>query len=425
MNLLSRDTVNSATTSPTFESDIVAYLRSPRAIRERCSQVFELALHENLEHFVCHLDHLDTVADYVIQVTLDAYPDLNIPFHSRWRHFEVSSPDRMANFNQRIQQYDRREQARLKIDLAVVSVLLDAGAGKDWTYTEPDTELTFNRSEGLAIASFHLFCTGAFSSNPDQPLQVDADGLRSIDLDMLKAGFQVTDRNPLVGLDGRLHLLHQLGGALTQSPDLFGHDQPRPGHLVDYLTRQQINHAIPAANILQAILDGFSSIWPGRITLNATNLGDVWPHPALPQISPGSHFIPFHKLSQWLTYSLLEPLAEAGLDVTDLDSLTGLPEYRNGGLFIDLGVLQPKHLAVTQQVHSPDSTIIVEWRALTVILLDQVADCIRQQLGVVAEQLPLARILQGGTWSAGRRIASDRRVGGVPPIQIKSDGTVF
>ena len=417
--------MNSTATSPVFESDIVAYLRSPRAIRERCGQIFELALHENLEHFSCHLDHLDIVADYVIQVTRDVYPDLDIPFHSRWRHFEAGSADRMVDFNQRIQQYDRIEQARLKIDLAVMSVLLDAGAGKDWAYTEPNTGLVFNRSEGLAIASFHLFCNGAFSSNPDQLLQVDADGLRSIDLDILKAGFQVNDSNPLVGLDGRLHLLHQLGVALAQSPDLFGHNEPRPGYLADYLTRQHSNQTISAAHILHAVLEGFSSIWPGRITLNATNLGDVWPHPALPQTSPGSQFIPFHKLSQWLTYSLLEPLADAGIDVTDLDSLTGLPEYRNGGLFIDLGVLQPKHLAVTQQVHSPDSSVIVEWRALTVILLDQVADCIRQKLGVVAEQLPLARILQGGTWSAGRRIAGDRRPGGVPPIQIKSDGTVF
>ena len=49
--------------------------------------------------------------------------------------------------------------------------------------------------------------------------------------------------------------------------------------------------------------------------------------------------IPFHKLSQWLAYSLIEPLQAAGIAVTDIDGLTGLAEYRNGGLFVDAGVI--------------------------------------------------------------------------------------
>jgi len=139
----------------------------------------------------------------------------------------------------------------------------------------------------------------------------------------------------------------------------------------------------------------------------------------------GSQLIPFHKLSQWLTYSLLEPLQELGLTLTHLDSLTGLPEYRNGGLCIDLGLLQAKQDTIQTQKHSPNSPVIVEWRALTVVLLDQIATEIRRQLGMTAAQLPLAKILQGGTWSAGRRIANQLRPKGIPPIQIESDGTVF
>ncbi|MEB3211718.1 MAG: URC4/urg3 family protein [Leptolyngbyaceae bacterium] len=417
-----------------IQADVIQYLRSPLAIRERCSQLFNLALVGDLEHFSCHLDQLDETAQYVIQVTQHAYPDAKIPFHSRWRHFEVGTASRMAAFQNAIQPYSPPEQARIKIDLAVVSVLLDAGAGKDWSYREPDTDGVWSRSEGLAIASFHMFCNGAFSSDPDHPLRVDAEKLRSLTLDDLAAGFQVSRDNPLVGLDGRLHLLHHLGDALLQSPQIFQPgeirepDQPsvaRPGYLLDYLVAHHPTHTLPAEAVLSAVLEGFSSIWPGRVILEGVNLGDVWPHPALPKTSPGSHLVPFHKLSQWLTYSLLEPLAEGGLTINDLDSLTGLPEYRNGGLFIDFGVLQPKHEAVTQQTHSPESSVIVEWRSLTVILLDRLAERIRQKLTLTAEQLPLACVLQGGSWSAGRKIAAERRPGGVPPIQISSDGTVF
>ncbi|NJR51319.1 MAG: URC4/urg3 family protein, partial [Leptolyngbyaceae cyanobacterium CSU_1_3] len=124
-------------------------------------------------------------------------------------------------------------------------------------------------------------------------------------------------------------------------------------------------------------------------------------------------------------HSLLEPLQELGLEITHLDAMTGLPEYRNGGLCLDLGLLQLKNEALSQQRHSPSSDLIVEWRALTVSLLDHIAHTLRQQLDLSEIDLPLVKILQGGTWAAGRKIAAKLRPGGIPPIQIASDGTVF
>ncbi len=167
------------------------------------------------------------------------------------------------------------------------------------------------------------------------------------------------------------------------------------------------------------------NIWPGREAIAGVNLGDVWLHAALKGNNPYDQYVPFHKLSQWLTYSLLEPLQELGLEITRLDELTGLPEYRNGGLCLDLGLLEVKDTAILQESHLPGSEVIVEWRALTVSLLDRIAAAIRQKLNLSSTELPLVKVLQGGTWTAGRRIAAQLRVGGVPPIQIESDGTVF
>ena len=135
--------------------------------------------------------------------------------------------------------------------------------------------------------------------------------------------------------------------------------------------------------------------------------------------------MPFHKLTQWLTYSLLEPLEEAGLVVTGLGALTGLPEYRNGGLLLDLGLLAPRDPALMERPLTVDSLPVVEWRAVTVIALDRIAEAVRQQLMKSEAEFPLARVLEGGTWAAGRRIAAERRTGGMPPMQIESDGTVF
>ena len=78
-------------------------------------------------------------------------------------------------------------------------------------------------------------------------------------------------------------------------------------------------------------------IWPSRLSLAGVALGDCWRHPAIRREDATNGLVPFHKLSQWLSYSLIEPLQEAGIAVTEIDGLTGLPEYRNGGLFIDFG----------------------------------------------------------------------------------------
>ena len=122
--------------------------------------------------------------------------------------------------------------------------------------------------------------------------------------------------------------------------------------------------------------------------------------------------MPLHKLSQWLSYSLIEPLQRAGIEVTDIDGLTGLAEYRNGGLFVDTGVLALRDPAAAQREHDVDSELVVEWRALTVALLDRLAEVVRGRLSMDRETLPLAHILQGGTWAAGRAIADKRRTDG-------------
>jgi hypothetical protein len=243
----------------------------------------------------------------------------------------------------------------------------------------------------------------------------------SIDEHRLGEAFQVRPDNPLVGLAGRAALLRGLGHALVTSSWFPG---TRPGGLVDSLGAIAQDGGISAAEILGALLDGLGTIWPGRITLGDVNLGDVWEHPAAGGEGASAGLVPFHKLSQWLAYSLFEPLEDAGLRISAPGALTGLPEYRNGGLLLDTGVLVPRDPQLLRATYRVGDAPIVEWRALTVALLDRIADVVRERLGKSAAELPLANILEGGTWAAGRKLAAERR-GGKPPITIESDGTVF
>jgi hypothetical protein len=108
-----------------------------------------------------------------------------------------------------------------------------------------------------------------------------------------------------------------------------------------------------------------------------------------------------------------------------VDGLTGLAEYRNGGLFVDTGVLRLTDPGASGRTHNVSDPLIVAWRSMTVALLDRLAPRVRDLLGVGAEEFPLARMLEGGTWIAGRRIAAELRADGGPPFAIISDGTVF
>ena len=405
---------------PADVADQIAYLRSPLAIRARCESILEAGLAGKLAHFSVDLSRMPDVAARVAEVTRAAYPDLNIPVHGRTNHFRAGGVDRVLAFERKLAGLSREERARTWVDLIVVSVLLDAGAGDAWRFREPGTGVVIGRSEGLAVASLHAFEAGLFSSDPARPLRADAAGLRTLDPARLAIAFQASTDNPLAGLDGRIGLVRDLGGAIASARAIFPGD--RPGGLVDYLRR---DGGIPSVDLLRALLEGLAPIWPGRIELGGVNLGDVWRHPSAGGEGITAGLVPFHKLSQWLAYSLFEPLERAGIPILQPGALTGLPEYRNGGLFVDLGVLVPNHDGVRGGVHAPGDEVIVEWRALTVALLDRVAELVREVLGKTPAELPLACVLEGGTWAAGRAVAAELRKGGGPPIRIASDGTVF
>ncbi len=385
-----------------------------------------IGLEDKLPNFRVDLGRLDSAAERTLAATLKAYPSLEVPFHSRWRHFVFEGQDRWATIDKAARWPNPAARSRAALDLAIVSVLLDAGAGPQWHYRDPISGKNIGRSEGLALASLAMFAHGIFSSNAGRPIQADAEGLARLSDQAVRDGFQVSDSNPLVGVEGRADLLRRLGALLASKPEIFGrNDAPRPGGLFDHLSTLAKDGQIKAPTILSELLHHFGPIWPSRLSLGGVALGDCWRHPSLITADATSEFMPLHKLSQWLTYSLIEPLQWAGITVTDIDGLTGLAEYRNGGLFIDTGVLAFRDPAAATREHDVSSPLVVEWRALTVALLDRLAEVLRTRLKMDSESLPLAKILEGGTWAAGRAIARELRADGSPPLKVISDGTVF
>jgi hypothetical protein len=384
-------------------------LLSAAAVRARAHELLTIALEDGLAEWRVDLGKLDAAADLTAEVVRDSYPDLKVPFHARWRHFVVAGRDLWTEC---AKPSDPAELGRAAFDLVIPSVLLDAGAGPGWRYRDAATGAELGRSEGLGVASLRMFESGALSSDPADPLRADA--LDKVDAAAVAKAFQVRDDNPLVGVEGRAALLRRLGEAVG-----------RPGELFDVMTARAAGARLPAPVILEVLLQALGPIWPGRIALGGVPLGDCWRHPALERDDATDGLVPLHKLSQWMSYSLIEPLEAAGVEVVEVDGLTGLAEYRNGGLFLDTGVLVLRDPADGARAHPVDGPVVVGWRALTVALLDCLAPLVRERLGVAAEDFPLARVLEGGSWAAGRRIAKRLRADGGPPLAVISDGTVF
>lgn len=226
-------------------------------------------------------------------------------------------------------------------------------------------------------------------------------------------------------------------------------------------------------------MDGLDPIWPAtRTQIGGKSIGDAWPCKSLPTPTtstpssgpgdtPWEKVVAFHKLTQWLAYSLMTPMTKLmNIQFAGVDLMTGLPEYRNGGLLIDTGLLtlkdadmdrglknyreNAKHAGQPNMEVVPtfpvDDDVIVEWRALTVCFLDALLIAVNKQLNLVGgDALSLAQMLEAGTWKVssptvpfktderhtdgfqgGRELAEVSRPNTrEPPVLIISDGTVF
>ncbi|EZF79029.1 hypothetical protein H105_00022 [Trichophyton soudanense CBS 452.61] len=436
--------------------DPAAYLRSIHAVRQRCGLVMEKAKENQLNHFDVDMSKFQTTAQYIVSIIKRDYaPDFqSIPDHGRWQHFDVGGKPRI---NQLLQSWpstiDNLERARRLIDLFLVSVLLDAGAGNTWSYKSKESGKVYRRSEGLAVASLEMFKAGMFSSDHTEPCQVDGAGLRRLTVGALAKRMQHSEENPLAGLEGRAGLLARLADALNNQ-ELFGVDA-RPGNmlgrcfmlfspfppppptirycstkcLLDYLLSHPSTLAssvpiIPVPLLWNVLMDGLSPIWPpSRTQIDGISIGDAWPckaMPSSPPAEPWENIVPFHKLTQWLCYSIMTPMTKIlNIRFSGRELLTGLPEYRNGGLLIDMGLLtlkpedtnrgldaykanamikgQPNVEVVP--LFSPDDDVIVEWRALTVGFLDQLLAEVNNLLELKdGQQLCLAQMLEAGSW---------------------------
>ncbi|KAK4137737.1 DUF1688-domain-containing protein [Trichocladium antarcticum] len=472
--------------APDPQLDPAGYLRSLGAVRDRCKIVTAKANRNELRHFDVDMRKFPDVVSFVSNIIkarpptpqrdYDA-PFTSIPPHGRYQHFAIGGRDRIAHLVATWpEDVDNTEKCKRVMDLFLVSVLLDAGAGTKWSYKSPENGRVYRRSEGIAVATLDMFKTGLFSGNRNNKHQVDKEGLQQLTVEQLAQGLQSQPGNEMAGLEGRAQLLIRLGRALEENKEFFGEDG-RPGNMLGHILSHPSTQAssviiVPMPVLWNVLMNGLAPIWPpSRTAINGVSLGDAWPCSSMPQpaqspssptfspfpnstgqsngVAPWESILPFHKLTQWLTYSLMQPMQTImKIQFAGQELLTGLPEYRNGGLFIDLGVLTLKpeeeerglqhYTEYCQRTGSsgvevapmfdPGDDVVVEWRGVTVGFLDMLCTEVNKSLRkeLAGHELSLAQVLEAGSWKGGREIAEVSRPNTKePPILIDSDGTVF
>ena len=170
-------------------------------------------------------------------------------------------------------------------------------------------------------------------------------------------------------------------------------------------------------------MSGLAPIWAGtHSNIDGVPLGDAWPCSSMPYDpeDPWESIVPLHKIAQWLAYSLMSPMTSIlGVRFVGTELLTGLPDCRNAGLLIDTGLITlrgdaaKRGLAAYREnamiegepnvevvpLFAPEDDVIVEWRAVTVGMLDELLIEVNALLGLRgADRLSLAQMLEAGTW---------------------------
>ncbi|KAI7904272.1 uncharacterized protein BX663DRAFT_530376 [Cokeromyces recurvatus] len=431
-----------------YEKEERDYLSSLQAVRERCFKVQEIAVKNKLHHFNIDSSKLQDIVQLVISLLKRDYYDfdsqqLQIPSHGRWRHFDAGGCARIQALL--IDPWtkmgvDSLEQTRRILDLFVIAVLLDLDPSQGYSYQESTHHRIYKKREGMAIAILEMFMNGVFSINPEEPHRVDSEALMQLTLDDLLSGLKTTS-DELIGIEDRFELLKHLAQVLQVRTDYFGGQEgfmPRPGNMMDYL----LNHPT-TIKTKKGPLIRLETLWPivfemGELWTVQSDYsnGDVWSC-----CSNDNLLVPIHKLSQWMIYTLIEPMEKLlGAVIEGTEQLTPLPDYANGGLLIDTGLITLKsqdyergienyrqHTNLLGQskvemipMFDISDSAIIEWRALTIAYLDLVCDRVRAALKLTRKALSLTQLIEGGTTSAGRELAELSRPNTQqPPILIK------
>lgn len=373
-------------------------LRTTQAVQERCGQLLVRAREGSTSFFEIDGQALEAATRQAVarirRQPAHPYP----PLFGLWRNLEAGGIDRIAGLERSLSRLSPAQRTHARVDLALTAALLGDPPGDDWSYAEASTGQVLLGADGLGVAALHAFAAGLFSSDATCPWQADARGLRALVTDHLALALQVSGTNPLPDLQSRAIRLRRFGEWLSEQPEVYG-DPGRPAGLFDIII-SPFGHGVPHTadvrvhDILSQLLVTLSGLSPASPRIGSVPLGDCWRHPAVMGPGPSGGWVPLHAALQGLAATLVAPFAWGGVQVRGLDSLTAPAAASLGKLLLDRQVLRLRDTQVVMAESAPGDLRIIECRALTVALVDEMTGRARDLLGLGADALPTIRMAQ-------------------------------
>jgi Protein of unknown function (DUF1688) len=404
-------------------SNSILTLFQPEEIRRKAHDFLERAVDGELSHVDVDLSEMDRVLLKVLEVTKGNYPDFQIPPHGVWRDFEAGDFDRWGALASARGFESAEEMLVAAADLAVIANYMKTRHPENWVFED---RMTATQAEGMqasALAAFHMFASGSFSSDMSDPYRVDAETLIRMDLGELADALQWNLQRDAGMLEDMQRHLKRLGEALALRPDLFSEgDVTRPGLLATRLAKQS-SSAVDAGIALDRLLESLAPVWDGGAVSGEIALGDCFAHSQFPG-SDLEQLFPFHLTAQEIVYSLVEPFAWAGWEVSGLEVLSAPADLPHVALFSQAGVLNARRRE-EKLSGSEALDCMIELRAISMALTDKLADMLCAKLQVTPDQLPLSCVLEGGTSRAGAQILQQNETEAKKLGQLLNPGSVF
>ncbi|POF34427.1 DUF1688 family protein [Roseibium marinum] len=399
----------------------------PREVWREAHRFLDLAQAGTLAHVRVDLAKLGDALVTVLETTRENYPDFQIPPYGIWRDFEAGGIDRWGAMASARNFETAEDMLAAAADLAVLGTFMKTRHPQGWTFEDRMTGTSATGRQASALAAFHMFAAGSFSAEMTDPYRVDAETLIRLDAEELAFGLQWELADDAGLLEDMQRHLKRLGEALALRPDLFSEgDAIRPGSLATRLAKDG-GGAVSAGTLLDHLLEALAPVWEGGAQEGEISLGDSFGHSALPAALPEEEsviVVPFHLAAQEMVYALVEPFAWAGLEVAGLEDLTAPADEIHAALFVHTGAMAVR-TAADELTFQEERDRMIELRAVSSALTDRLAELLRRELEVPADQLPLTCILEGGTHRAGRRIL-ERGAGDLSKLgKFMNPGPVF
>ncbi|MBO0345675.1 DUF1688 family protein [Roseibium sp. CAU 1637] len=383
-----------------------AAVSDPVKMREAAHEVWVAACAGDVPRITVRAERLAPLAQLLAEGMERAFPDMQMPPLGCWRWLEADDTDRWGIVASGVGFVTAEEMLIAAADLAVLTAVMNIDVAPTWRFEDPFTGNDVNGEKGLAIAALTLMSRGYFSADPARSFQVNAEALLALSEEELGPALQMEGDDHSQALQCMTGHLQRFGEVVGLRSDLFSQKGAlRPGHGVLKVWQEADRMAVDTGMLFKTLFNGLAPLWTGGAERGDLILADAWEDFPADDVEPApSRILSFQAPLVSIAYSLLEPLAWAGIEMENLEVLPPIADFDHVALLIGAGVLELEASDAELGEAEAQATGLA-LRALSLAAVDGLAEELRRIFLADGAMLPMTVVIATGTRPAARAAA--------------------